>query len=86
MYNSSRCPAIDKVSIHSTGRGAAIAAPPVYVEVLDVYELDRAAGFFEGEHDDFHVSPKQSTHAALAVLLQLRLKREDRQRIGARAV
>ena len=75
MYNSSRCPAIDKVSIHSTGRGAAIAAPPVYVEVLDVYELDRAAGFFEGEHDDFHVSPKQSTHAALAVLLQLRLKK-----------
>ena len=29
-YNSSRCPAIGKESISSTGRGAAIAAPPVY--------------------------------------------------------
>lgn len=44
------------------------------VEVLDVYELDRAAGFFRGDTDDFHVSSKQSMHAALALLLQLRLK------------
>ena len=44
------------------------------VEVLDVYELDRAAGFFRGKNDDFHVSPKQSTHAALALMLQLRLR------------
>ena len=32
-YNSSRCPAIGKESINSTGRGAAIAAPPVYKQV-----------------------------------------------------
>ena len=41
--NSSRCPAIGKESINSTGRGAAIAAPPVYKQMTKS-RLDRGEG------------------------------------------
>ena len=36
---SPRCPAISRESINSTGRGAAIAAPPVYKLILSIPSL-----------------------------------------------
>jgi hypothetical protein len=44
------------------------------LELLDVYELDRAAGFYEAKHANFHVPPAASVMAALALMLQLRLE------------
>ena len=44
------------------------------VEVLDVFELDRLAGYYlEKKLANFHVPPRASAQAALALLLQLRL-------------
>ena len=44
------------------------------VEVLDVFELDRLAGYYrEKKLANFHVPPRASAQAALALLLMLRL-------------
>ena len=43
-------------------------------QVLDVFELDRLAGYYlEKKLANFHVPPRASAQAALALLLQLRL-------------
>ena len=57
------------------------------VEVLDVFELDRLAGYYlEKKLANFHVPPRASAQAALALLLQLRLgvgaTRGERNREG----
>ena len=48
-------------------------ASDLCIELLDVYELDRAAGFYTARHADFHVPPPASVLAALAAMLQLRV-------------
>ena len=53
---------------------AANLCPKPPRQVLDVFELDRLAGYYlEKKLANFHVPPRASAQAALALLLQLRL-------------
>ena len=58
------------------------------VEVLDVFELDRLAGYYnEKKVANFHVPPEASAQAAMAAMLLLRLgvgARGDHDKCGAR--